>query len=140
MPAPWPAPRGQPQGVCSQRGGLRLPDQPRGGDTEAAVPAGRATTPVGSGSKSVTVWRASCPQMPEHLRGMPQERDPLFTDMVAYNYHSAVAKLVPMFEKSMKGRQRLTDGQRKHRVEGIMRIMGSCSTCVEVPFVFVIAS
>lgn len=65
---------------------------------------------------------------------MPQERDPLFTAMVEYNYHYAVGKMVPMFEKSMMGRQRLTDEQRKHRVEGIMRIMGSCSACIEVTF------
>ncbi|XP_052125681.1 glutamate dehydrogenase, mitochondrial-like [Frankliniella occidentalis] len=72
--------------------------------------------------------------MPERLRCMPQERDPLFTAMVEYNYHYAVGKMVPMFEKSMMGRQRLTDEQRKHRVEGIMRIMGSCSACIEVTF------
>ncbi|KAE8744480.1 hypothetical protein FOCC_FOCC008867 [Frankliniella occidentalis] len=73
-------------------------------------------------------------EMPERLRCMPQERDPLFTAMVEYNYHYAVGKMVPMFEKSMMGRQRLTDEQRKHRVEGIMRIMGSCSACIEVTF------
>jgi len=72
--------------------------------------------------------------MPERLRNIDKELDPDFYTMVEYNYHAAVRDLLPMFEQSMGTRMRLTSDQRRQRIEGIIALMGSTASVIELTF------
>ncbi|CAH3996415.1 unnamed protein product [Pieris brassicae] len=73
-------------------------------------------------------------EIPEKLKGVAQDPNPSFYKMVQYFYHYAVKVCEPSLEEYLKKYTHFSDKKRKQRVAGILKVMGSCNSSLQLEF------
>ncbi|XP_045487866.1 glutamate dehydrogenase, mitochondrial isoform X2 [Pieris rapae] len=73
-------------------------------------------------------------EIPEKLKDVAQDPNPSFYKMVQYFYHYAVKVCEPSLEEYLKKHTHFSDKKRKQRVAGILKVMGSCNSSLQLEF------
>ncbi|XP_017475745.1 PREDICTED: glutamate dehydrogenase, mitochondrial [Rhagoletis zephyria] len=73
-------------------------------------------------------------EIPKHLQKVPKEKNPGFSQMVEYYYHAAAQIMEPMMIKELEKYPWMKKEQREERVRGLLRMIGSTTTMLEVTF------
>ncbi|CAH2981921.1 unnamed protein product [Chilo suppressalis] len=72
--------------------------------------------------------------IPEHLKPIATAKDPSFYRMVEYFYHSAVQVVEPALMEYLKKHTHMSEKKRRHRVAGILKVMGSSNSSLQFEF------
>ncbi|KAF9412587.1 hypothetical protein HW555_008950 [Spodoptera exigua] len=72
--------------------------------------------------------------IPERLQEVACEPNPSFFRMVEYFYHNAVRVCEPALYEYLTKHTHLSERKRKQRVAGILKVMGSCNSCLQMEF------
>ncbi|KAL4703025.1 hypothetical protein ACJJTC_019243 [Scirpophaga incertulas] len=73
-------------------------------------------------------------EIPEHLKSIATDLNPSFYKMVEYYYHNAVRVVEPSLVEYLKKHTHMSEKKRKHRVSGILQVMGSCNSSLQFEF------
>ncbi|XP_050562938.1 glutamate dehydrogenase 2, mitochondrial-like isoform X2 [Spodoptera frugiperda] len=73
-------------------------------------------------------------EIPKHLAEVGCEPNPDFFRMVEFFYHSAVRVCEPSLVKYLARHTHLSEKKRQQRVSGILKVMGSCNSCLQMEF------
>ncbi|CAH1635859.1 unnamed protein product [Spodoptera littoralis] len=73
-------------------------------------------------------------EIPKHLQEVGCEPNPDFFRMVEYFYHNAVKVCEPSLVKYLAKHTHLSEKKRQQRVSGILAVMGSCNSCLQMEF------
>ncbi|KAL1115669.1 hypothetical protein AAG570_005959 [Ranatra chinensis] len=71
--------------------------------------------------------------MPDKLKTMEEQQDPIFSEMVDFYFYRAVGKLESAFDEMMKELQ-VSDEERKMRRNAIVNLMGTCRNQIKVSY------
>lgn len=71
-------------------------------------------------------------QIPEHLEYVPTSEDPSFFHMVEYFYHRGWQVVEDKLVEEFKGR--MSNEEKRKRVNGYLKIIGPCHSILEVSF------
>ncbi|KAF9791682.1 hypothetical protein SFRURICE_020081, partial [Spodoptera frugiperda] len=89
-----------------------------------------------SAVKSITPMRIPVRHydIPKHLVEVGCEPNPDFFRMVEFFYHNAVRVCEPSLVKYLARHTHLSEKKRQQRVSGILKVMGSCNSCLQMEF------
>ncbi|PZC79201.1 glutamate dehydrogenase, mitochondrial [Helicoverpa armigera] len=73
-------------------------------------------------------------EIPKHLQDVACEPNPSFFRMVEYFYHNAVKVCEPSLVDYLSKHTHMSEKKRKQRVAGILKVMGSCNSCLQMEF------
>ncbi|XP_053605324.1 glutamate dehydrogenase, mitochondrial-like [Plodia interpunctella] len=73
-------------------------------------------------------------EMPVDLQEVATQADPSFFKMVEYFYNRAVMVVEPSLIEYLKKHSHLSEKKRKNRVDGILKVMGSCNSSLQFEF------
>lgn len=73
-------------------------------------------------------------QIPERLKGMPDDANPRFFDMVEYFFHRACQIAEDKLVDDIGKRSRMSIEERKKKVKGILMLMEPCDHILETTF------
>ncbi|KAJ8724226.1 hypothetical protein PYW08_015700 [Mythimna loreyi] len=72
--------------------------------------------------------------IPAHLTKIADEPNPSFFRMVEYFYHHAVRVVEPSLIEYLNKHTHMSEKKRLQRVAGILKVMGSCNSCIQMEF------
>ncbi|KAJ8719247.1 hypothetical protein PYW07_016803 [Mythimna separata] len=72
--------------------------------------------------------------IPKHLTKIGEEANPDFFRMVEFFYHSAVQVVEPSLVEYLNKHTHMSEKKRLQRVAGILKVMGSCNSCIQMEF------
>ncbi len=103
----------------------------RGFHTTNAANSSGGGSGGGEGKPEPINWETTRLQMPEYLKGIPEEDNPKFFNMVEYFFHKATCL---MEDSLMEAMPQPKEVDRRKKVHGILNIIKPCSHVLEINF------
>ncbi len=111
-----------------RRGCCSLLQAARASPAPAAVPTSSEIHTSAAAGGLCAQW-----EIPERLKGIPEEENPNFFNMVEYYYHKACILSEERLFKEL-GNLKMSDEERIKRVHGILKIIEPCAHVLEMNF------
>ncbi|CAB3227479.1 unnamed protein product [Arctia plantaginis] len=87
-------------------------------------------------TKKISPWKIIVRhyEIPEEFKAVISDPNPMFYKMVQYFYHNAVSVCEPSLMDHLSKHTHMSEKKRKQRLDGILKVMGSCNSSLQFEF------